>query len=166
MESAWEQNGRNFTIRERVVPPKCRICNHDQRQEIEQALLRGLSHRAISQQFTVSCGVVDRHLKHVSQDMKHARELIEVERGKSLLVQLRELGSQAQYLGVRAERAGDVRTALTALRELTRILELEARLTGKFDEKPETKILNLNFDADTASRITQTFLARHKEKLT
>jgi hypothetical protein len=148
-----------------VPPPKCRICNHDQRQEIEKALLRGHSHHAVSQQFAVSRGVVERHLRHVSDAVKHARELMEVEHGKSIFVQLRELGSQAQYLGVRAERAGDFRTALTALRELARILELEARLTGEFDEKPETKILNF-FDADTARRITQTFLARHKEKLT
>jgi hypothetical protein len=150
------------TIREGfVLPPKCRICNHDQRQEIEQALIRGHSHRAISQQFTVSRGVVDRHLKHVSHDVKHVRELMEVEHGKSLLVQLRELGSQARYLGVRAKRAGDYRTALAAVRELTRILELEARLTGELNEKPETKILNLTLDADTARRMTETFLARH-----
>ena len=144
------------------MSPKCKICNHHQRRQIELALLRGHSHRAISQQFAVSHGVVDRHVKHVSDALKHARELMEVEHGKSLLVQLRELGSQAQYLGVRAERTGDLRSALTALRELTRILELEARLTGELNEKPETKVLNLNFDADTARRIAQTFLARYK----
>jgi hypothetical protein len=47
---------------------------------------------------------------------------------------------------------------------VTRILELEARLTGELNEKPETKILNLNFDPDTARRIGETFLARHKER--
>lgn len=87
---------------------------------------------------------------------------MEVERGKSLLVQLRELGSQARYLGVRAKQTGDYRTAVVALRESTRILELEARLTGELNEKSETKILNLTLDAETARRITQTFLARHK----
>jgi hypothetical protein len=146
-----------------VLPPKCRICNHDQRQEIELALLRGQSRRAISQQFNISCGVVDRHLKHVSHDVKCAQERMEVEHGKSVLVQLRQLGSQAQYLGCRAQRAGDYRTALAALREFTRILELGARLTGELDEKLETKILN--FDADTARRIAQTFLARHKGEI-
>jgi len=70
-------------------------------------------------------------------------------------MQLRELVSQAQYLGLRAERAGDNRTALAALRDVTRILELEARLTGELNEKPETKILNLNFDPDTARRISE-----------
>jgi hypothetical protein len=142
---------------------KCKICNHDRRQEIEQALFRGDSHRAISQQFSVSRYVVDRHLQHVADAVKRARELVEIDHGKTVLMQLRELVSQAQYLGLRAERAGDNRTALAALRDVTRILELEARLTGELNEKPETKILNLNFDPDTARRISETFLARHKE---
>jgi hypothetical protein len=143
---------------------KCSICTHDRRQEIEHAPLRGESHSVIAQQFTVPRGAVGRHLKHVSTALTQARKLREVEDGKSILIQLRELNLQAEQLKARADRAGDYRTALAALREKTRLVELEARLTGELNEKPETKIVNLSLDAQTARRLTETFLARHKER--
>ena len=140
---------------------KCGICNHDRRQEIEHALLRGESHRAIAQQFTVPRGGVARHLKHVSTALTEARKLREVEDGKNISIQLRELKIQAEQIKARADRAGDTRTSLLALREKTRLVELEARLTGELNERPETKILNFTLDAETARRMTETFLARH-----
>ena len=141
---------------------KCSICNHDRRQEIEHSLLRGESHRAVAQQFTVPRGAVARHLEHVSTALTQARKLKEVEDGRSILVQLRELNLRAEQLRARADRAGDYRTALLALREIARLVELEARLTGELNEKPETKIVNLTLDAETARRMTETFLARHQ----
>src|SRR5579864_9252052 len=146
------------------MPRKCSICNHDRRQEIEYTLLRGESHRSVAQQFKVPRGAVARHLKHASTALTQARKLKEIADGKSILLQLRELNFQAEQLKARADRAGDYRTALAALREKTRLVELEARLTGELNEKPETKIVNLNLDAETARRLTETFLARHKER--
>jgi hypothetical protein len=143
---------------------KCCICNHDRRREIEHTLLRGESHRVVAQQFTVPRGAVARHLKHVSNALTQARKLREVEDGRSILVQLRDLKIRAEHLRARADRAGDYRNALAAVREIARLVELEARLTGELNEKPETKIVNLNFDAETARRLTETFLARHKER--
>jgi len=61
------------------------------------------------------------------------------------------------------ERAGDLRTALAALRELSRIVELMAKSRGELPEGGETKILNVNIDSETAKRIVDTFLARHQE---
>jgi hypothetical protein len=143
---------------------KCSICNHDRRQEIENALLRGDSHRVIARQFNVSHGAVARHLKHVSTALIQARKLMEIGAGKSIFLQLRELNLQVEQLKARADRTGDYRGALAALREKTRLVELEARLTGELNEKPEVKIVSLNLDAETARRLTETFLARHKEQ--
>jgi hypothetical protein len=143
---------------------KCCICNHDRRQEIEGALLRGESHRAVAQRFTIPRGAAASHLKHLSTALTQARKLKEIEGGKSILLQLRELNLQADQVKARADRTGDYRTALAALREKTRLVELEARLTGELNEKRDTKIVNLNLDAETARRLTETFLARHKER--
>jgi hypothetical protein len=144
------------------VPRKCSLCIHDLRQEIEQGLLRGDSYRTIAQRFTVSRDAVVRHRKHLPAALAHARELKDVAHGDSLLAQLRELTVEAQRLKVKAERAGEYRTALAAVRELTRLVELAARLSGELNERPETKILNLTLDAETAKRMTETFLARHQ----
>ncbi len=78
------------------------------------------------------------------------------------LLQLHQLTLEAKRLKAKAEREGDLRTALAAVRELCRIVELVARLRGELGERVETKILNVNLDPETAKRIADTFLARHK----
>jgi hypothetical protein len=107
----------------------------------------------------MSCEV-ELPVKHVSVALAHARELDEVAHDNSLFARVRELTMDAQRLKVRAERSGDYRTALAAVRELACLVELEARLTGELNERPETKILNVTLDAETARRMTETFLAR------
>jgi hypothetical protein len=153
--------GNRAAIGDKFVPRKCSLCIDDRRQEIEQALLCGDSYRTVAQRFTVSRDAVGRHRKHLPAALAKAQDLKEVARGDSLLAQLRDLNLQAQHLKVKAERAGDYRTALAAVRELTRLVELAARLSGELNERPETKILNLTLDAETARRMTETFLTRH-----
>lgn len=59
-------------------------------------------------------------------------------------------------------RVKDYRAALAAVRELCRIVELMAKLSGELDSHSETKILNVTLDPETAQRISKTFLARHQ----
>jgi hypothetical protein len=125
-------------------------------------LLSGDSYRIVAQRFTVSRDAVARHRRHLPAALAHARELKEVVHGDSLLGQLREFASEAQRIKGMAEKAGDYRTALAAVRELCRIVELLAKLTGELDSHSETKILNVTLDAETARRIADTFLARHQ----
>jgi hypothetical protein len=143
------------------MPRKCSLCIHGDRQEIEQALLCGDSYRTIAQRFAVSRDAVVRHRRHLPAALAHAREAREICNGNSLVDQLHELTSESKRLKDKAELAGDYRTALAAVRELARIVELVARLTGELNERPETKIVNLTLDAETARRISETFLARH-----
>jgi len=148
------------------MPRKCSICTciHDKRQEIERALLCGDSYRTVAQRFGVSRDAVVRHRRHLPVALAHAREVKEVANGDSLVAQLRELTSEAQRLKGKAERGGDLRTALAAVRELCRIVELVARLRGELGERIETKILNVNLDPETAKRIADTFVARHQPR--
>lgn len=82
----------------------------------------------------------------------------------SLLAQLREFTAQAQRLREKAERKGDLKTALAAVRELCRTVELAAKLRGELAQRVEAKILNMNLDPQTAKRIFDTFVARHPER--
>jgi hypothetical protein len=88
-----------------------------------------------------------------------------ISRTDGVLEQLRDLNVQAQRLKEKAERGGDLRTALAAVRELSRIVELMAKLRGELAEGGETKILNVNLDSETAKRILDAFLARHQESV-
>ena len=76
--------------------------------------------------------------------------------------QLRNLTSEAQRLKEKAETAGDYRTALAAVRELCRIVELVAKLRGEIDGRSEINVVNFQLDTETIKRIENTFLARHQ----
>jgi hypothetical protein len=144
------------------MPRKCSLCIHDKREQIEQALLCGDSYRVVAQRFAISRDAVARHRHHLPTALARASELKEISHGDSLLAQLRELTSEAQRLKATAEKEGDIRAALAAVRELCRIVELVAKLSGELDSHSETKILNVTLDAETAKRISETFLARHQ----
>jgi hypothetical protein len=137
----------------------------DRRQEIEQAMLCGGSYRVVAQRFAVSRDAVVRHRRHLPAALARAQELKEVVHGDSLLAQLRDLTAEAQRLKAIAEEAGDYRAALAAVRELCRIVELMAKLSGELESHSETKILNVTLDAESARRISETFLARHQPLL-
>src|ERR1700722_3648110 len=148
-----------------TVPRRCSICMDDRRQDIEQAMLSGASYRVVAQRFAVSRDAVVRHRRHLPAALARAQEVKEASHGNSLLAQLRDLTLEAQRLKAVAEEAGDYRAALAAVRELCRIVELVAKLSGELESHSETKILNVTLDAETAQRISRTFLARHQPTL-
>jgi hypothetical protein len=137
----------------------------NRRQDIERAMLSGGSYRVVAQQFAVSRDAIVRHRRHLPAVLARAQEVKEAAHGDSLLAQLRDLTAEAQRLKAIAEQAGDYRAALAAVRELCRIVELMAKLSGELDSHSETKILNVTLDAESAKRISETFLARHQPLL-
>jgi transposase len=143
------------------MPRRCSICIHERRTEIERSVLAGDSYRTVAQRFRVSRDAVVRHRKHLTVAVAKPLGSEQLTQSESLLAQLEELKSEAQRLKQKAERAGDYRAALAAVRELCRMIELVAKLYGQIDGRAETRILNVNLDAETVNRITQTFLARH-----
>ena len=143
------------------MPRRCSVCTHPRRPEIDHAIVSGNSYRTVAQQFAVSRDAVVRHRRHLSVALAKPLNSEQMTPPESLLAHLEELKSEAQRLKQKAEGDGDYRTALAAVRELCRIVELVAKLCGQIDSRAETKILNVNFDQDTVNRITKTFLARH-----
>ena len=69
----------------------------------------------------------------------------EVAQADSLLDQVRDLQARAHRILDKAERAGDLRTALGAIREAHGNLELLARLLGELNEQP---VVNLNLSPE------------------
>ncbi len=141
---------------------RCTICRHLKREEIDAALVAGAPYRSVAQRAAVSPDAVFRHSRHLSGTLTASRKAAEVARADSLVEQLQELRSDAQRLKEKAEDAGDYRTALAAIRELCRIVEVKAELTGELDKRPQTNVVNLHLDVDTARRMAETYLARHR----
>ena len=74
---------------------------------------------------------------------------------------LEELRADVWKIKERAEAAGDERLALHCVRLLFESVEFEAKLRGELDDRPQTNVLNVNFDPAIAVRMAQTYLARH-----
>ncbi len=118
----------------------CSICRNRRRREVDRALVKGSSLREIARRFNVSRDAVFRHKRHALGSIAKARQKAEVKRGASLEERLTDLAAKAQNIAAKAERGGDLRTALVGLRELTRLLELEARITGQIGAGVEISV--------------------------
>ena len=71
-----------------------------------------------------------------------AREAEDALRGESLWDQIQWLRSKALNIAKKAEEMQDYRTALAGIRELTRIIELMAKLRGDLNNQPVNVILS------------------------
>jgi hypothetical protein len=125
------------------VPRSCTVCAHPKREEIDRALVGGVSAAEISGRYrTVGERAVRRHRSnHLPAKLVMAEKAAEVAEADTLLEQVKGLQGRAYAILDRAEEAGELRTALSAIREARGNLELLAKLLGELDERP---VVNLN----------------------
>jgi len=124
------------------MPRVCTICNHTDRQPIESALLKGDPLRGISALYRVSEDALARHRdKHLPEKLAQATQAAVLADANNLLDQVRNLQSRALTILSQAEQAGDLRTALQAIREARGNLELLARLVGELQDNQTVNLL-------------------------
>jgi hypothetical protein len=124
------------------VPRSCTICEHPDREAIDRSLVGDSSNLSVSSLFGVSESAVRRHkANHLPAKLVMAQAAEEVARADDLLQQVRDLQGRAFAILGKAEAAGDLRTALGAIREARGNLELLAKLLGELDERP---VVNLD----------------------
>jgi len=83
--------------------------------------------------------------EHLPAHLLKAREVEEAARADDLLEQVRNLQAHAFDILERAEKAGDLRTALAAISQARGNLELLGKLAGELDERP---VVNLNVSSE------------------
>jgi uncharacterized membrane protein YccC len=111
------------------VSRTCTICGHGQRHDIEVALIRRDSYRAIARRFSVSKDALGRHAReHLPEALVRAQEAKEAVRADDLLSQIRELQARALAILEEAHDSGEHRTALAAIGQARANLELQAKL--------------------------------------
>ena len=124
------------------MPRSCTICEHPDREAIDRSLVGDSSNLSVSSLFGVSESAVRRHkANHLPAKLVMAQAAEEVAQADDLLQQVRDLQSRALAILGKAEAAGDLRTALGAIREARGNLELFAKLLGELDERP---VVNLD----------------------
>ena len=128
------------------MPRRCTACDHPERHSIDEALVTGAPYRSVAKRFKLSESAVYRHkVDHLPAHLLKAREVEELARADDLLEQVRQLQSHALDVLERAEKAGDLRTALAAISQARGNLELLGKLAGELDERP---VVNLNVSAE------------------
>lgn len=123
------------------MPRVCTICGHKKRAEIDEAIVQGEAIRRIAAQYRLSPSALQRHKDgHIPPVLAKAHEAAEVARADGLLGMLQDLETDARRIGEKAEKKKDLRTALAAIRELVRIVELTAKLRGELAQEGQTTI--------------------------
>src|SRR5829696_2124613 len=128
------------------MPRRCTVCDHPERHSIDEALVSGAPYRSVAKRFRLSESAVYRHkTEHLPTHLLKAREVEEAARADDLLEQVRHLQGHVLDILERAEKAGDLRSALAAISQARGNLELLGKLAGELDDRP---VVNLNISPE------------------
>ena len=122
----------------------CTVCGHPQREEINSLLApTDANFAAISRQFAgISEDALKRHKEsHIAAALVNAEGIKEVAEANTLLADIRSLREKATTILEKAEKAGDLKTALLGIREARGCIELLAKVEGQLDDRPQINIL-------------------------
>ena len=123
------------------MPRTCTICAHKKRSAIEKTVLAGEGLRAIAGRWSVSRSSLMRHRDdHLAAAVVKANGAAEAAHGDDLLAKLESIESEARGILKDAKKAKDLRAAVMAIRELTRLVDLLARLRGELQNSSPTVI--------------------------
>ncbi len=140
---------------------RCTVCRHPARKQIDQALVRGERFRDLARRTSIGKDSLvrhrDRHLPAMLVKVR-AQEAQEIASAESLTAKILAIETEARRLGQKAEETGDLRAALLALRELTRLVELGARLSGEL--RGDRVAVNVNLSPEAAQKMAEVYLAR------
>ena len=123
------------------MPRACSICTHAERDAINQALVTNESYRNIAKRYETSEQAMYRHkAEHMPVAVAKAQEAHDVAVADDLLSQLKALRSRAVSILLKAEQAGDLRTALLAIREARACIETLLEVEGELNRRPQVNL--------------------------
>jgi hypothetical protein len=124
------------------MPRSCTVCKHPKRETIDRELVGGASNRSVASLNDVSEAAVRRHkANHLPAKLVMVEKAAEMVEADNLLDQVGDLQRRALAILDKAEEVGELRTALSAIREARGNLELLAKLLGELDERPVVNVL-------------------------
>ena len=114
----------------------CSICNHDDADAIDSALIAGENLAKVAVRFLASKDALANHkAKHLGEVLAKVEKAKAAE-GGTALERLEALYDRTNRLLLQVEHNGSAPQALQAVRELRATLESIARITGELNDKP------------------------------
>ena len=145
----------------RSVGPRCTICNHPARPQIDLAIATGLSKRAVAERFGVSRDAVWRHAQaHLTAELRAAlatkllqregdtRRIHLLEEGAGVTEALKAIRGPLFGLFLAAVDTGDGKAAVALAGRLHENLALVAKLTGELVPHAGTSITTILLSPD------------------
>jgi hypothetical protein len=122
---------------------RCTVCMHPDRLAIDQALVSGAKQADLVSRYNLaSKHCLSRHsINHIPAALAKAQAAAEVAEGDNLLGLVLEHQATARRIAKDAEAGGEKRTVLLAVRELLRIVELQAKLAGQLSDGPTVNVV-------------------------
>lgn len=132
--------------------PRCRVCLHPNREQIEEELAGGMrSLQLIADAWSLSRDSVRRHRNdHLPASLRAVRERRENAGAERAIDRLEALYAKALSVLDAAEGDGKASLSLAAIKELRGLVELLAKLTGELDERPQVQVLNVSASPEWA----------------
>lgn len=123
----------------------CKVCNHDQRTEIERLLVGGMSNVAASEKWGMGRDAVRRHrVNHMSRNFGTLTETAVKRETATALERAENLFHRADTILRVAEESGNANLAINAMKETRQAIELLAKLSGELDTSTNINVLNLS----------------------
>src|ERR687883_263908 len=141
------------------MPRTCTICAHPERAAIDKALVDGQPYRDIAGHYGTSKTALQRHKEdHLRDLLAQARarqaaheaalgaavqeqEAAKMEQAIDIVKQLKAINAASVAILHEARQAGNAEVALKAIDRVWRQIELQARLLGELDERPQVNVL-------------------------
>jgi len=117
------------------VPRTCTICTHEQRRDIDAALLNETPLRDIARRYATSKDAVARHREHLPSQLVKAQQQEDVSQAIDVVKQLKAINGATLAILKEARAEGNGELALKAVDRIQRQLELQAKLLGELQQE-------------------------------
>lgn len=145
------------------MPQPCLTCTHVNRKLIDEEIVKKAPLSLIAKRWNLSKAGIWRHKTHISPKLLQRAGAARDAKRDELECAIDGLLQSARTLHHRAKRKRDSDGTLKIIRELSRLIELKARLTGKLDEGQRNEV-HFHISAEKALAIAQTYVQRHDGK--
>ena len=124
------------------MPRVCTVCSHLDRPAIDTAMINHRPFHAIARQFGLKKDALLRHYdSHLPETLAKAAEQEDVRRAIDHVAQLKAINSATLGILRDARQVGDHDLALRAIDRVQKQIELQAKLIGELDDRPQVNLL-------------------------
>lgn len=118
------------------MPTRCTVCTHDSRQEIDRALLAGVSYRTLAAQNGLSPSALCRHTRHLARYLDAMRRREDLNFQQVILEKLDLAEVRLGRLFHTAQDHRSLRVAMDCIKEYVKVLALQEKFRIRTGDPP------------------------------